>query len=223
MKLTALEIKQQKFEKALRGYDTDEVHAFLSLVSNEWEHLVARNRELERKVENLEDKLQHFEKVEEALHETLQTAKDSAEHKMEGARKEARNTIEKAEMEADAIVNEATSKRREVRQDILRLLDRRREIIGGIRSYLDLARESLDHFDRDEAELFEIPPAAGGEAGKTGTKEDGDRPEPSAPEQAAADETDSQAESGRDTSRDKKPGRQAAGAGELDDIIDELD
>ena len=35
MKLTPLEIKQQQFEKTLRGYDTADVQSFLSLVSNE--------------------------------------------------------------------------------------------------------------------------------------------------------------------------------------------
>lgn len=157
MKLTALEIKQQNFEKSLRGYDKAEVQAFLNLMSNEWEHLVAKNRELEQQIESLEEKLKHYERVEEALHETLQTAKESAEQKLTGARKDARNKIEKAEMEADTIVREANQQRQQIRQSILRLLDRRKEIIGGIRSYLELAQESLDQFSKDEAALFEVP------------------------------------------------------------------
>lgn len=157
MKLTALEIKQQKFEKSLRGYDPEEVQAFLNLVSREWEHLTARNRELESKIEELENKLEHYRKVEEALHETLQTAKDSAEHKLEGARKEAQNKIEKAEMEAESIIMEATHQRQEIRQSILRLLDRRQEIISGIRSYLDRTRESLENFSEDEANRYRLP------------------------------------------------------------------
>lgn len=159
MKLTALEIKQQKFEKSLRGYDTAEVHAFLDLVSNEWEHLVTKNKELQKQLDQMEEKIKHYERVEEALHETLQTAKESAEQKLSGARKDARNKIEKAEMEAESIIREATQQRQQIRQSILRLLDRRKEIIGGIRSYLELARESLDQFSKDEAQLFKIPKA----------------------------------------------------------------
>lgn len=157
MKLTALEIKQQEFEKSLRGYDKDEVQAFLNLVSNEWEHLIAKNRDLEKRIDELEEKLKHYERVEEALHETLQTAKESAEQKLTGARKDARNKIEKAEMEAESIIREATQQRQQVRQSIIRLLDRRKEIIGGIRSYLELAKESLDQFSKDEAALFDLP------------------------------------------------------------------
>lgn len=161
MKLTALEIKQQNFEKSLRGYDKAEVEAFLNLMSNEWEHMVSRNRELQKKIDDLEEKLKHYERVEEALHETLQTAKESSEQKLAGARREAQTKIEKAEMEAETIIRDATRQRQQVRQSIIRLLDRRKEIIGGIRSYLEMARESLEQFSKDEASLFNLPDEEG--------------------------------------------------------------
>lgn len=157
MKLTALEIKQQQFEKSLRGYDVSEVNAYLNLVSNEWEHMTARMRELEDQLDKMDEKLKHYERVEQALHETLQTAKDNAEHKLVGAKQEAKNIISKAEMEADSIVRDASRQRQEIRQSILRLLDRREEIVGGMKSYLDMAQESLNHFSRDDASLFSLP------------------------------------------------------------------
>jgi cell division initiation protein len=157
MKLTALEIKQQQFEKSLRGYDVAEVQAYLNLVASEWEHMVGKMRELEAQINKMDDKLRNYERVEEALHETLQTAKDSAEQKLGGARKEARNMIEKAEIEANSIVREANQQRQQIRQSILRLLDRREEIIGGIKSYLEIASESLQQFSKDEASLFSMP------------------------------------------------------------------
>jgi cell division initiation protein len=155
MKLTALEIKQQKFETSFRGYDPAEVQAFLSLMSNEWEHMVSKNRELLQQIDDLQEKLKHYERVEEALHETLQAAKDTAETRTESATKEARHTIEKAEMQAETIIKDAKRERREMRQGIQRLLDRRKEIIGGIRSYLQVAKESVDEFEKDRAKLFE--------------------------------------------------------------------
>ncbi len=158
MKLTALEIKQQTFEKSLRGYDVAEVKAFLNIISNEWEHLVSRNKDLEREILQIRDKLKHYEKVEEALHETLQTAKESAEHRLEGARKDAKTKIEKAEMEAENILREARQQRQQIRQSVHRLLDRREEIIRGIRSYLELAQESLGSFTKDDNSIYSLPP-----------------------------------------------------------------
>jgi cell division initiation protein len=208
MKLTALEIKQQEFEKSFRGYDPDEVDAFLNLMSNEWEHLVAKNRELEERIEDLEEKLKHYERVEEALHETLQTAKESAEQKLTGARKDARNKIEKAEMEAESIIREATQQRQQVRQSIIRLLDRRKEIIGGIRSYLELAQESLEQFSKDEAQLFDLPAEDDGMSEKL-NKQVKRRTE------AIDEESDRQFEEDAQTI---PPGTQ-----DMDDLIDEMD
>lgn len=206
MKLTALEIKQQSFDKSLRGYDTAEVEAFLNLMSNEWEHLVAKNRDLEKRIEQLEEKLEHYERVEEALHETLQTAKESAEHKLSGARKDARNKIEKAEMEAESIIREAIQQRQQIRQSILRLLDRRKEIIGGIRSYLELAQESLDQFAKDEAALFDLPSEEEEFAKKIRNR---------------TEQTGESGEKSENVTDD--PQAVPPGAEDVDDIIDELD
>lgn len=156
MKLTALEIKQQTFDKAIRGYDPAEVQAFLSLVSNEWEHMVTQQSELEKQIAALKDKLKHYERVESALHETLQTAKDSADQKVSGARQESRNILQKAELEAEEVIREAYDQRREVRQDMIRLLDRRKELIASVRSYLQNAQESLNQFS-DETDAV-LPP-----------------------------------------------------------------
>jgi cell division initiation protein len=229
MKLTALEIKQQSFDKSLRGYDTAEVHAFLNLVASEWEHLVSRQRELEKETEQLREKLKHYERVEEALHETLQTAKESAEQKMSGARREAQSKIEKAEMEAESILREARQQRQQIRQSILRLLDRREEIIGGIRSYLELAHESLSQFTRDEAAMFSLP--------KEDETEDLSSFERRlrAKKQVAVEEPDDDTDEERSTSSAGSNGKASLdqptphtssvppGAEDVDDLLDDID
>lgn len=157
MKLTALEIKQQQFEKSLRGYDTAEVQSYLNLIASEWEHMVGKIRELETQVDKMNNKLQHYERVEEALHETLQTAKSSAEEKLSGAKKEAGIIREKAEMEAESIVKDAHQQRREIRQSIIQLVDKREEMIRSLKSYLENTQDSLEKFSKDDRSLFSVP------------------------------------------------------------------
>lgn len=209
MKLTALEIKQQQFEKSLRGYDTAEVQAYLNLIASEWEHMVGKVRELEAQIDKMDDKLKHYERVEEALHETLQTAKDSAEQKLTGAKKESLNIIEKAEMEADSIVREAHQQRQQIRQSILRLLDRREEIISAIKSYLDIAQESINQFSKDEAALFRLPKEPELEENKEVKSKPAKRSASSFQLDEEADEDDDE--------------RQSSIPQSLDDILDELD
>lgn len=153
MKLSALEIKQQEFEKNFRGYDTNEVKAFLTIVAGEWENMVSQNRSLNQEVKHLKDKLSHFERIQEGMHETLQIAKQSADKEVKAANAEAKTRIQKAEHEAENIVNRARAERQEIRQSVLRMLERREEIINGIRSYLELANDSLKKFSSDAKHL----------------------------------------------------------------------
>lgn len=157
MKLTALEIKQQQFEKSIRGYDPAEVNSYLNLLASEWEHMTGRMRELESQVDKLNDKLKHYERVEEALHETLQTAKNSAEEKLSSARREAKLIVEQAELDAEKIIKEAYEARREIRQNILQLTDKRTEIIRTLRSFLENAGDFVHQFSKDDATLFTLP------------------------------------------------------------------
>ncbi len=201
MKLTALEIKQQQFEKTLRGYDVSEVNAYLNLVASEWEQMAGKIRDLETKLESMNDRLKHFERVEQALHETLKTAKDNADHKLESAKKEAEHIVEKAEMESTNIVLEANERRQHIRQSILRLLERRQEIISGMNSYLDMAQESLHNLTRDDTFQYSLP------------QEDAE---------ANSEEKKNNSESTRN--RSKKSDQPAhPGTDDLDDILDNID
>jgi cell division initiation protein len=218
MKLTPLEIKQQTFEKSLRGYDTADVQAFLTLVSNEFEHLLNKNKELEQQIDKLTERVKHYERVEDALHETLQTAKESVEQKISGARQEAKSTLEKAEMEADGIIKEANHNRQQIRQSILRLLDRREEIINGISSYLENAKHSVDQFGKDEMGVFQLPKEENLQESLDNVKR---------PSKFILDENNEEEE---DTEEVKNTGESEEedhafppGSDRLDDILDEID
>lgn len=196
MSITALEIKQKKFARTIRGYDVAEVNAFLSMLATEWENQVVKAKELERELRQLTDKLQHYERIEATLHETLQTARENAEQRLENARRDAQNKIDKAEMEGEHIVQQARQQRQEVRQSTLKLLERREEIIGGIKSYLDMAQRSVQAFEHDSEGLYNLPK-----------------------EQEAAKNT--AASSAGSASKTRKSGEQ--GDDDLDNLINEID
>ncbi len=206
MKLTALEIKQQQFEKSLRGYDPTEVHSYLNLLANEWEHMVGKVRELENQLDKMNDKLMHYERVEEALHETLQTAKNSAEEKLSSARNEAKNIIEKAELDAEAIIQEAHQQRREMRQNILQLIDRRNEMIRSIKSYLDNTNDALKQFSKDDQSLFSLPESAQEDESAVSSKK-----------------RKTKAKEKAENSSSYKEEPKLPGSEKIDDILDEID
>ena len=51
MRITPLDIRQKTFEKNFRGYEKDEVNAFLLTLSQEWERVLDENKECRIKLE----------------------------------------------------------------------------------------------------------------------------------------------------------------------------
>jgi cell division initiation protein len=154
MKLTPLEIKQHQFDKSLRGYDVGEVQSFLALVASEMEQLQQKNSELQEQVQGLNNRITHYEKVEEAIHETLQTTKESVAQKMEQARNEAKTAMDRAQMEADRMIQEAQQQRSNIRQEMIRLLERRDEMIQSFQQFLDNNMGMVEKFAANEFHIF---------------------------------------------------------------------
>jgi len=112
MKITPLEIRQKTFEKKLRGYDKDEVLAFLQSLSQEWELVQDQLKELKINFQNAENEIKQLREVETSLFKTLKTAEDTGANMIDQATKTADLHLRETQMNADALLNEAKSKAR---------------------------------------------------------------------------------------------------------------
>jgi cell division initiation protein len=157
MSLTPLEIKKQEFSTSMRGFKPDEVRTFLSLVAGEWEHLRQENKEQQEQIKELQGKVKHYKQLEQSLHDTLQDVRDSAETRLEGAQHRADHTLEQARLQAAEIVRQAEQQRGQIYGEVLSLLRRRTEVVGGIRAYLQASLDSLEQFEDDPADRFRVP------------------------------------------------------------------
>ncbi|MFD1468379.1 DivIVA domain-containing protein [Hymenobacter caeli] len=114
MKLTALDIRQKTFEKSFRGVDRDEVQAFLTTVSQQWERLGDENRELRLKLEHAQQDVQKMREVESSLYRTLKTAEDTGTSITEQAQREADLHRREAQLQADHTLAEARQRARAI-------------------------------------------------------------------------------------------------------------
>lgn len=114
MKITPLEIRQKAFEKNFRGYNQDEVNAFLQTLSQEWERIYDENKELRIKLEATEREVLKLREVESSLYKTLKTAEDTGANVIEQARQAAELNMRESQLKADAVLNEAKVKARNV-------------------------------------------------------------------------------------------------------------
>ena len=110
MKITPLEIRQKSFEKNFRGYDKDEVTAFLQTLSQEWERMVDQQKELKFKLEAAQEEVRKLREVESSLFKTLKTAEDTGSSMVEQAKRTAELHLKESQMKAEAIISESRSK-----------------------------------------------------------------------------------------------------------------
>jgi cell division initiation protein len=117
MKITPLEIRQKSFEKKIRGYDKDEVNAFLLSLSQEWERMIDAHKELKYRLEVSENEVNKLREVESSLFKTLKTAEDTGANMIQQANKTAELHLRETQMNADSILNEAKAKAKKMLED----------------------------------------------------------------------------------------------------------
>jgi cell division initiation protein len=166
MKITPLEIRQKAFEKNFRGYNQDEVNAFLQTLSQEWERIGDENKELRIKLEACEREVLKLREVESSLYKTLKTAEDTGANVIEQARQSADLNMRESQLKADAMLNEAKVKARNTieeaetksKQTLVEMEDSLRAIVENYKKLestrdellLDLKRISQDTIERVE-------------------------------------------------------------------------
>lgn len=117
MNITPLEIRQKEFEKGFRGYDKEDVKAFMNSLSIEWERLNEQCKELKYKLEASEKEVQKLREVENSLFKTLKTAEDTGANMIEQATKTAELHMKETEMRADALMSEAKNRAKNIIED----------------------------------------------------------------------------------------------------------
>ena len=153
MRLSPLDIKKQEFSRTIRrGYDPDEVQAFLDMLAGQWEDLLAEQRRTEDKVRELKAKMEHYEKVEEALQEALRTARESSQQTLENAKQEAALIVKAAAAEAEDLARDAVRRRDALQQEADDLIRRRDEIVARLRAFLTAESEMLERYEDRNAE-----------------------------------------------------------------------
>ena len=153
MKITPLDILQKSFRRALRGYDRQEVEAFLGLVASEFEDLVREVQALRADVGRMDEEIGEYRGRERALQETMVTAQKACEDIRESSRKEAEITLSEAELQAEKIVQAAHAKFLKIADDITELKRQRTAFEAQVRAVVESHGKLLEAFrapDGDE-------------------------------------------------------------------------
>ena len=149
MKVTPLDLRQQRFQTVMRGYDRGEVQAFLLEVADDYENALRENDKLHQDVAKLDAVLGEHRGQERNLRNTLLTAQKLADEIKEHAQAEAGLILREAEGRADMLLQKSQSRLEDVQREIDGLRMKRREVENDIESLIRTLGATLE-FIRDQ-------------------------------------------------------------------------
>jgi cell division initiation protein len=185
--MNAKEISSRKFDRGFNGYKPDEVDEFLREVSAEFSQIQSENRDLEKKLEVLADKVREYRDDEDAIKEamlgaqkqgnaTIAEAKERAKKIVEDAqdksdtmladareesarlKKEAEDNLKNANDEAKRVENEANAKLARMEEEYKNKLDMNKEILCKTKNEVVRFRQKLlEDFSRVTGIMEAIP------------------------------------------------------------------
>jgi len=171
MNVTPLDLRQQKFKTAMRGYDRGEVDALLAEVADDYEGAIRDADRLRDDVARLEALLAEHRSEEKSLKNTLLSAQRLADELREKAEADAQRIVRDAEARADLLIQKAQARHEDLQREIDGLRARRREtetsveaIINALKNTLDFVREQDQREREDKIRLLRPRAAESGVA-----------------------------------------------------------
>ena len=152
MKLTPSDVQRQSFDTRFRGFDPDEVRAFLAAVAEEMAALQREKDETEQQLRHLELIVNEHREREAILKNTLLTAQKVAEDIRDSAREEADTVVKQAELQGDRLLELAQGRAHEVERGILELRGHRTALRTDIRALITRLTHLLDLQEEAEVE-----------------------------------------------------------------------
>ena len=150
MRITPLDIQKHRFRMKLRGYDPDEVRAFLLSFAEQYEMVVRENNQYREQVALLREQLREHEERERVLKDTLIAAQAAADGIRGAARREADVIVQEAEFKAEKMMEVGRERIGRYEGRLIELKTLKRELVDGVRSMIQ--RQASILADWEDAE-----------------------------------------------------------------------
>ena len=146
MNISSKEIKKRDFKKSIRGYDPNEVDAFLDTVSLHYERLVADNKTHADRIKSLISDIDIYKENEVNLQKALIKSQDLGEEIVANAKKPAQMIMKEAELNARKIRHDLDDNILEKKQELEAIKARNEKLLDDIKNFLSDKMVELEDF-----------------------------------------------------------------------------
>jgi cell division initiation protein len=153
MRITPLDVRKQEFRRSVRGFDCDEVRAFMATLADEYEIVLVDNKQIREKVMLQEEKITEYKSMERTLRDTLMTAEKLMQETRENANKESDLIIRDAKLKATQILQECRLRTEELRREIEGLRKEKENYLGRFKSLAESQIQFIESHRTDFKDL----------------------------------------------------------------------
>ena len=141
--ITPLDIDNKKFSKKAFGYDPEEVDDFLDDLIKDYETLYKKSNESQKIIDDLNEKLDHYNQIENTLQSTLLMAQSASDDVREAAKKE-----------AEQIIKEAENKSKEITMGIEQQVSDKQKELDTLKQQFDVYKAKMESLLISQLELL---------------------------------------------------------------------
>ncbi|MFA7359685.1 MAG: DivIVA domain-containing protein [Candidatus Kapaibacterium sp.] len=146
MIISSKDIKKRDFKKSLRGYDTDEVDAFLETVSNHYEKLIVENRNQAERIKSLLQDIDIYKENELNLQRAIIKSQDLGEQIVENAKRKSELIVREAELNARNVKHNLEDEILARKHELESIKQKNEKTFDDLRNFLTDKLNELDEF-----------------------------------------------------------------------------
>ncbi|AKN33994.1 cell division protein DivIVA [Clostridium carboxidivorans P7] len=156
MKITSMDITEKEFRKVLRGYSVEEVDEFLDKIAEEYEVLYKENSNYKEKLSGIQEKIEHYNKMENTIQNTLLLAQNASEQARENAKKESELILKNANDAAQKIIDKAHSDVIQITDEFERMKQEFCKFRTKFRSFMESQLEMFDDMEKEFVKNYNV-------------------------------------------------------------------
>ena len=155
--ITPLDMRQARFTTSMRGFDKNDVTAFLQESAEGFDHALRENERLRMEIVRLEASLNQFRELEGSLKTTLMSAQRVADDMRATAQQEAACIVREAEGRAEMMLQKAQARVEDMQREIDGLRMKRRETETSIEAVISTLHHTLAFVREQQREDKVVP------------------------------------------------------------------
>lgn len=151
MNVSPLDLRQQRFRTAMRGFDRVEVTSFLAAVADDYEQALRETDRLRQDTVRLEAMLSEHREAEKNLKITLMAAQKLADDIKASAEVEAGRIIRSAEERSGMLLEKTQARLEDVQREIDGLKLKRKDAETAVEATIQALRNTLEFVREQDA------------------------------------------------------------------------